>query len=55
MQLRRLGGTGYQVSEVGLGTWALGSQWGPVSDDDAMGALHTALDSGVNFFDTADV
>ena len=55
MQLRRLGGTGYQVSEVGLGTWALGSQWGPVSDDDAMGALHAALASGVNFFDTADV
>ena len=55
MQLRRLGGTGYPVSEVGLGTWALGSQWGPVSDDDAMGALHAALDSGVNFFDTADV
>ena len=55
MKQRRLGGTGYQVSEVGFGSWALGSEWGEVSEADAMGALHTALDTGVTFFDTADV
>jgi len=55
MKQRRLGGTGYQVSEVGFGSWALGSEWGEVSEADAMGALHTALDAGVTFFDTADV
>jgi aryl-alcohol dehydrogenase-like predicted oxidoreductase len=55
MQQRRLGGTGYQVSEIGFGSWALGSEWGEVSEADAMGALHTALDTGVDFFDTADV
>ena len=55
MQQRRLGGTGYQVSEIGFGSWALGSEWGEVSEADAMGALHAALDTGVDFFDTADV
>ena len=55
MKQRRLGGTGYQVSEVGFGSWALGSEWGEVSEADAMGALHAALDAGVTFFDTADV
>jgi aryl-alcohol dehydrogenase-like predicted oxidoreductase len=55
MKQRRLGRTGYQVSEVGFGSWALGSEWGEVSEADAMGALHTALDAGVTFFDTADV
>ena len=55
MKQRKLGGTGYQVSEVGFGSWALGSEWGEVSEADAMGALHAALDAGVTFFDTADV
>ena len=55
MRQRRLGGTGYEVSEVGFGSWALGSEWGEVSEADAMGALHAALDAGVTFFDTADV
>ena len=55
MKQRRLGGTGYQVSEVGFGSWALGGEWGEVSEADAMGALHAALDAGVTFFDTADV
>ena len=55
MKQRRLGGTGYQVSEVGFGSWALGSEWGEVSEADAMGALHAALDAGVTFFDPADV
>jgi aryl-alcohol dehydrogenase-like predicted oxidoreductase len=55
MQERRLGGTGYQVSEVGFGAWPIGGSWGSVGEADAMGALHAALDSGVTFFDTADV
>jgi aryl-alcohol dehydrogenase-like predicted oxidoreductase len=55
MQERRLGGTGYQVSEVGFGAWPIGGAWGSVSEADAMGALNAALDAGVTFFDTADV
>jgi aryl-alcohol dehydrogenase-like predicted oxidoreductase len=55
MHRRRLGGTGYEVSEIGFGSWALGSEWGEVPEADAMGALHAALDAGVDFFDTSDV
>jgi aryl-alcohol dehydrogenase-like predicted oxidoreductase len=44
-----------RVSEISLGTWAFGSEWGEVSDDDSIAAMHRALDLGVNFFDTADV
>lgn len=55
MQQRRLGSTGFEISEVGFGAWALGADWGQVDDDDAMAALHAAVDAGVNFVDTADV
>jgi len=55
MKTRRLGGTGYQVSEIGFGAWPIGGTWGKVPESDAMGALNAALDAGVNFFDTADV
>jgi len=55
MQYRRLGSTGWEVSAIGFGAWALGADWGAVTDDDAMAALHAAVDSGVNFIDTADV
>jgi len=55
MRTRRLGGTGYQVSEIGFGAWPIGGTWGEVSEADAMGALNAALDAGVDFFDTADV
>ncbi|WP_407540964.1 aldo/keto reductase [Deinococcus radiomollis] len=55
MQYRRLGKTGYDVSIISFGAWAIGGTWGEVSEDDAMSALHRALDLGVNFFDTADV
>src|SRR5215216_8160170 len=44
-----------QVSEISLGTWAFGSEWGTVSDDDSYAALNRAIDLGVNFLDTADV
>lgn len=44
-----------EVSEIGLGTWQLGGDWGEVSDDQAREVLHAALDAGVTFLDTADV
>lgn len=55
MKYRPLGRTGWSVSEVSMGTWAIGSAWGNVDDEQSMAALHCALDNGVNLFDTADV
>ena len=55
MRYRPLGRTGWEVSEIGFGAWAIGSAWGEVSDSDAVGALEAALDQGINFIDTADV
>ncbi len=55
MQYRELGRTGWKISTVSFGAWAIGSMWGDVRDEDSLAALHRALDMGVNFFDTADV
>jgi len=55
MKYRTLGRTGWKVSEISFGAWAIGGSWGDVSDADSLAALHAALDGGVNFFDTADV
>ena len=44
-----------RVSEISLGTWALGSEWGDVTDEDSYATLNRAVDLGVNFLDTADV
>ena len=55
MEYRDLGETGMRLSEVSLGTWAFGSEWGEVSDEDSYAALNRAVDLGVNFLDTADV
>src|SRR4029078_6419324 len=55
MQYRELGRTGWKVSSVSFGTWAIGAEWGAVDDQQSLAALHSALDLGVNFFDTADV
>ena len=55
MEYRKLGRTGWKVSTVSFGAWAIGGTWGPVDDNESMAALHRALDLGVNFFDTADV
>ena len=55
MEYRRLGKTGYQISAVSFGAWAIGADWGSVDDDDSLAALHAAADAGVNFIDTADV
>jgi aryl-alcohol dehydrogenase-like predicted oxidoreductase len=55
MKYRSLGRTGWKVSTVSFGCWAIGGSWGSVRDDESLAALHKALDLGVNFFDTADV
>lgn len=55
MNYRELGRTGWNVSEISFGAWAIGSAWGTVDDKDSLAALQKALDMGVNFFDTADV
>ncbi len=55
MQYRTFGRTGWQVSAVGFGSWAIGADWGHVKKEKAIAALHEALDHGVNLFDTADV
>jgi len=55
MQYRQLGKTGYQVSSVSFGAWAIGGTWGTTDDTESLAALHKAVDLGVNFIDTADV
>ena len=55
MQYRDLGRTGYKVSTIGFGAWAIGGSWGSVDDRESMAALRKAVELGVNFFDTADV
>ena len=55
MHFDPLGRTGWEVSEVSFGAWAIGGAWGQVSDEESMAALHQAIDCGINFIDTADV
>ena len=55
MQYRELGRTGWKISAISFGAWAIGGTWGNVKDEESLAALHRALDLGVNFFDTADV
>lgn len=55
MKYRPFGRTGWNVSVIGFGAWAIGGDWGYVSEEDALSALHAAIDSGINFIDTADV
>src|SRR3954449_5042430 len=55
MNDRPLGRTGWNVSEISFGAWAIGGAWGDVSDDESLAALNRAIDRGVNFIDTADV
>ena len=56
IQKRRLGSSGIQVTEIGLGLWAMGGkQWGPTEDQASLDTIDAALDAGVNLFDTADV
>jgi aryl-alcohol dehydrogenase-like predicted oxidoreductase len=55
MHYRALGRTGWKVSEISFGAWAIGGSWGAVDDGESLAALHKAIDCGVNFIDTADV
>ena len=55
MEQRVLGRTGRLVSVIGLGTWQLGADWGTVDESSALAVLRAAVESGVTFFDTADV
>lgn len=55
MNFRPLGRTGWNVSDVSFGAWAVGGTWGPVDDEESLKAMNSAVDLGVNFFDTADV
>ena len=56
MEYRTLGRTGWEISAIGFGAWAIGgAAWGGADDDESIRALHTAIDHGVNFIDTADV
>lgn len=56
MRLRPFGKTGLKVSEIGFGCWAIGGNaYGNVCDKDSRAALETAWQSGINFYDTADI
>jgi aryl-alcohol dehydrogenase-like predicted oxidoreductase len=55
MQYREFGRTGWKVSALSFGSWAIGGTWGKVDDSESLAALHRAVELGVNFFDTADV
>lgn len=64
MQYRNFGNTDLLVSEIGFGAWAIGGGamigntaigWGDGDDNMSVQAIHSALDSGINFFDTADI
>jgi aryl-alcohol dehydrogenase-like predicted oxidoreductase len=55
VEYRALGTTGWKVSAISFGAWAIGGTWGEVDDAESLDALNAAVDNGVNFFDTADV
>jgi aryl-alcohol dehydrogenase-like predicted oxidoreductase len=56
VEYRALGRTGWRVSTIGFGAWAIGGDaWGRTDDQESLRALHRAIDLGVNFIDTADV
>jgi aryl-alcohol dehydrogenase-like predicted oxidoreductase len=55
MNFRKLGKSGFKVSEIGLGCWQLGGDFGPVTDEQAHEILQAADQAGIQFWDTADV
>lgn len=56
MQRRQLGSSGFDISAIGLGTWAIGgAMWGGQDDDQSIEAIHAAVDRGVNWIDTAPI
>ena len=55
MNLRKFGRLDWNVGEIGLGCWAMGADWGDLTDENAKKILKTSFENGINFFDTADV
>jgi aryl-alcohol dehydrogenase-like predicted oxidoreductase len=55
MKTRQLGKDGYRIGEVGLGCWQFGGDFGDMKEETAIAVMETALENGVNFFDTANV
>jgi aryl-alcohol dehydrogenase-like predicted oxidoreductase len=60
MEKRTLGNSDLAITRIGVGAWAMGGggwtwSWGPQDDDESIGAIHEALDGGVNWIDTAAV
>jgi aryl-alcohol dehydrogenase-like predicted oxidoreductase len=56
MQYRKLGNSGIDVSAVGFGAWAIGGwMWGGADEQQAIGAIHAAIDNGINLVDTAPI
>lgn len=55
MEYRELGRTGWKISALSFGAWAIGGAWGATVESESLAALHRAVEMGVNFFDTADV
>jgi len=56
MQHRPLGQSGFEITTIGVGSWAIGGfQWGAQDDADSIAAIHAAVDHGVNWVDTAPI
>jgi aryl-alcohol dehydrogenase-like predicted oxidoreductase len=56
MQRRTLGNSGFEISRIGLGTWAVGGHmWGGQDDTNSIEAIHAAIDHGINWIDTAPI
>ena len=55
MKTRELGRQGFSISEVGLGCWQFGGDFGEMKEETAISIMKTAVENGVNFFDTANV
>ena len=55
MNYRSIGKKHQKISEIGLGSWQIGSDWGNVSEKEAFDIIETAIRNGITFFDTADV
>ena len=55
MEQRSLPRLDRTIGVVGLGCWQLGADWGEVDEDEALGVLNAAVDTGATFLDTADV
>ena len=54
MLYRDFGRTGWKVSAIGLGTWNIGNQWGPVDEPTAFATVRAAFEHGMNLFDAAE-